>query len=302
VYQAERAGERVLLKVAHEGFEERLKREAGVLLALQKNKREHPVLPALVPAYLQADLATYPYGRAVLGGHTLHYIVLAPREGETLRGILLKDPQPWYQHAVWLTLSLADAVAMLHSNGLLHLCLSPEMVLVHRGLDGIPRPVLLDLGAVTPPERASTLWQRRFCFPAYRAPELLQATGGRVGAFSDVYGVALILHEMLSGGPAYPFRLRAEAEVVQNVLHASPAVANRPDLENVPRIIEQAISKNYRRRPPDILTLARDLQANVPPVPKEPQKRRVNWGVATAVSMAVLAIVLLLVLAAAVGG
>jgi serine/threonine protein kinase len=292
----------VLLKVAHEGAEERLQREATFLLALHKNKRPHPVLPTLLPAYLQADLETYPSGMAALRDRTMHYVVLADAEGEPLRDILLKDAQPWYRHAVWTVLSLADAIALMHASGLLHLALSPEMVLLRKDRDGIPRPLLLDLGAVTPPERTGSLWRPRFCFPAYRPPELLQSSGGRVGAFSDVYGLGLLLREMLAGRPTYPFRMRTETQIVQDVLHTSVQAVNRPDLELIPQIAERATSKDYRRRQPDMVTLAEELQARVPPVPKERKGRRINWGIVGIVSMALLAVVLLLLLAATASG
>jgi serine/threonine protein kinase len=302
VYRAERAGERVLLKVAHAGAEERLQREAAFLLALQKKKRHHPVLPTLLPAYAQADLGTYPSGMAALGKRTVHYMVLAHSEGEPMRDILLKDAQPWYRHVVWTVLSLADAIALMHANGLLHLTLSPEMVLLRRDRDGIPRPLLLDLGALTPPEKTAALWRHQFCFPAYRAPELLQPSGGRVGAFSDVYGLGLILHEMLAGGPRYPFRMRTEAQITQDVLVAPPRTMNRPDLDQIPQIAERAASKDYRRRQPDVATLAGELQASVPPVPKERKGRRVNWAIVGIVFAAALAVALLLLLAAIAGG
>jgi hypothetical protein len=77
---------------------------------------------------------------------------------------------------------------------------------------------------------------------------------------------------------------------------------NRPDLELIPQIAERATSKDYRRRQPDVVTLAGELQASVPSVPKERKGRRINWGIVGIVSMALLAVVLLLLLAATASG
>jgi serine/threonine protein kinase len=227
--------------------------------------------------------------------------VFAHVKGRTLRDLLLEDPQPWYRHAVWLTLALADAVTLMHQAGRLHLCLGPEMTLVRRDGNGVSRPVLLDLGAVTAPRDARLHWHRRLAFPACVAPELLQRRGGRVGAFTDVYGLGLILYEMLAGRPVYPFRLRAEAEITHDVLHSALTAVNRPDLKNIPKVVERAVSKDYRRRQPDVLALARELQVSVPPVPKERRESRLNWRTVGIVLAAALAVMVLLLLAASFG-
>ena len=68
LYEADRNGERVLLKVAHPGYQERLKREATFLAGVK-----HSMLPTLLPAYGQSDVKSYPYGKTVLQGNTLYY-------------------------------------------------------------------------------------------------------------------------------------------------------------------------------------------------------------------------------------
>jgi hypothetical protein len=95
--------------------------------------------------------------------------------------------------------------------------------------------------------------------------------------------------------------MRTETQIIQDVLHASPQTVNRPDLEQIPQIADRAASKDYRRRQPDVVTLAGELQANVPPVPKERKERRVNWAIVGIVVAAISAVVLLLLLAAAAG-
>lgn len=301
IYEAERGGEKVLLKVAHLGFEERLKRETNLLMQLQGRKIYHPALLKLLPAHAQADLKTYPYGKTVLKDRSMYFAVFEYAEGETLRGFLLKDPQPWYQHAGWLALGLADVVALMHQAQRLHLGLSPETVLVRYDKDYVPRPLLLDLGAVTSPENTYLNWRRSYVSPAYVAPELLQRDGGRVGAFSDVYGLSLILHEMLAGHPAYNFRLRSNEQVYHDVLNKPPSVMNRPDLKGIPEIVARGINRDYRRRQPNVLTMAREVQANLPPVPKEIKERRINWRTVGIVIAGVLAIAFLLVLALSLG-
>lgn len=302
VYEAERAGEKILLKVAHEGYQERLKREAALMLGIQNRKIKHPALPFLLGAYIQAKIDQYPYGKTSVNGEARYYIVFEHQAGESLRDILLNDPQPWYQHAVWLILEIADVLALMHKFGRLHLCLSPELVLVRLDREDIPRPLLLDLGSVTKPQETGAVWQNGFCFPAYQVPELIQENSNPVGAFSDVYGLGMTLFEMLEGDPAYPFRLRSNIEIRHDVLNKQPPAINRPDLKGIPEIASRAISKDVKGRQSDVLTFASELQRTVPKVPKERKERRVNWQILALILVGILAIILLLVMAAYLGG
>ncbi len=301
IYEAERTTEqgleKVLLKVAHDGHQERLKREAIFLMQLQQNKQFHPMLPTLLPAHTQADITQHPYGKTVFSEQTKYYCIFAHVEGDFLNNMLLKNPQPWYQHAGWIAISLADVIALMHQAQKLHLSLSPESILIRTDKSGTPRPVLMDLGSVSEPANIRQNWNRHYVPPAYIAPEMLGRAGGKVGPATDVYGLGLILHEMLAGRPAYSYRLRPDEDIYRDVLDAEPSRMNRADLKNVPQIANRAISKEYQTRQPDIVSFAQELLAVFPPVPKEPKERRINWRVLGVILGVTLAISLLIAMA-----
>ena len=123
LYKARRGASVVLLKVAHPGYEDKLKREALFLTG-----HTHPVLPQLLPALSGASPAEYPYGRTAARGRIVTFAVFDYVESQVLREFLDRDPQPWYLTTGWLVAGLADALAFLNDRGLLHLCLSPEAV------------------------------------------------------------------------------------------------------------------------------------------------------------------------------
>lgn len=294
IYVARRSEQKILLKIAHADCQERLKREAMLLMALAKVR--HPMLPVLLPAHELGSLKDYPYGKTVVKGDTKYYEVFEFVEGTPLRDMLLKNAQPYYQHVGWLTISLADVLALLHQSNRLHFSLCPEIILVRFDKLQVPRPVLLDLGLASDAGQLVQTWDRRFVLPAYTAPELIEMQG-KVGPATDVYGLGLLLYEMLAGRPAYEYRLQRDEVVYATVTAGQPAPLNRTDLRNVPQIAEKAVSKDYSSRQRDVISFARELQASFQRVPREKKEFQIPWRAIAIVVGTALAISLLVVLA-----
>ena len=291
IYQAKRGGKRILLKVANPGCEEKLRLEAKAFQALAKS-RHHPNLPVLLPADSQGSVDHQPYGWIVTGGQSRYYEVFEHIEGDILRNFLLKNAQPWYQHAGWIILSIADTVHYLHkTTGCVHLCLNPDAILVRHDRRGVPRPVLLDLGTGNLPQDAVRLWNDTYTLPAYTAPELLDpARKEGVGPAADVYGLGLLLYEMLAGRPAYPYHLVNEQILTQHILAGEFKPTGRIDLKNVPEITEKAIQRQPGERYPDVASFVNSLRPNFPPIPAERRPFQFNWRTALIVLGALLAI------------
>lgn len=292
IYIARRDDENVLLKVAHSGYEEKIKRESHVLQKILKT-RNHPALPVLLPAYKNTSVETYPYGKNAFEGKTRYYEVFKFVDGKMLRDALIYNAQPWYLEAGWITLTLADAILLLNQNQILNFCLSPDSILIRYDQKQIPHPILLDLGVACSPNELLQAWNPSFVHPAYIAPELI-AMKGKVGPPTEVYGIGLILFEMLAGFPAYNFTSKRDEDVYNAVLSVPPPSTGRIDLKNLPEIAEKAINKTYDYRQKDIIEFARQLQTNIPPVPVEKKPFKVNWRTVGIVMVALMAISLLL--------
>jgi serine/threonine protein kinase len=120
-------------------------------------------------------------------------VVLETLTGQTVSHLV--DPAPrriGAADAAWLGLHLVSAVHYLHGRGLLHLDLKPANVVAEAG-----RAVLIDLSVAAPPGRMRA-GRGTWC---YMAPE--QARGGDVGPPADVWGLGVVLYEVLAGEPAY---------------------------------------------------------------------------------------------------
>src|SRR5688572_30489233 len=211
VFEAEREEQPILLKVAHPGHEDALKQEPALLSRLVQANQ--PNLPVLLPAYRQGNIKSHPYGKAVFRGETRYYEVFQHIKGEFLRDLLHQNPQPWYQHAAWITLGVAQALSYLYKHdGGLHLNISPDVILISEDNNGTPIPVLLDMGMILKPQTVDETIMRQAAhhiMPSYIPPEVMQP-GTKLTETCDVYGLGLLLYEMLNGTPAYPYRLRRD--------------------------------------------------------------------------------------------
>ncbi len=295
VYHARRGEEEILLKIANVGCEEKLRFEAKTFLQLAKSG-QHPALPVLLPAHPQGNIESHPYGWTVINGRLKYYEVFQYADGTILRNLLLNNPQPWYQHAGWIILSVSDVIFYLHKAGKLHLCLNPDVILVRFDKKGIPRPILLDLGVGNSGQNIFEIWNSNYNLPAYTAPEIVDGHTG-VGPGSDVYGMGMLLYEMLAGRPAVEYHLKKDAAVIRGVLDGNFKPTGRIDLKNIPQIAEKSTNRQYDQRFKDVLTFAQALQPNFPPIPAERKPFKVNWRMIFIVIGSLLAISLLLLLA-----
>ncbi|MEL6615209.1 MAG: tetratricopeptide repeat protein, partial [Bacteroidota bacterium] len=120
---------------------------------------------------------------------------------------------------------VAHAVGYAHQNLVVHRDLKPSNVLVARGPDGRARPTLLDFGIAklldeSEPDLDQTRTGTWLLTPDYAAPE--QVSGGAITTATDVYGLGVVLYQLLAG--RRPVR----------VGRGSPAEIERAIVEGVP--------------------------------------------------------------------
>src|SRR5581483_11492193 len=243
VYDALHQGRPVFMKVAHPGprHRDRLIREASFLRSLRSDKKNrHPTLPKLQPPYVTTTLDQDAIGKTMLGSELLHYYLSDPIDGQSLHDLLLHQPQWWIHHVGWLCIELATTINTLHLKGLYHLGLTPSSVLVrfdHKPF--VPHILLCDLGIATDSENLATDWYPEIAPPAYIAPELLSDGRVPVGVRTDVYGLGLVLSEMLVGRPVFADPLASDAEVAAAVRRDERIAMTR--VEDVSPVAEIAL-------------------------------------------------------------
>jgi serine/threonine-protein kinase len=199
-------------------------------------------------------------------------LVMEYVDGETLGDLLARGAvEP--KRAVAIVRAVAEALEHAHANGIVHRDIKPGNVLL--GKDGSVK--LADLGIAKAVERTDITGTGTVLgTPAYMAPEQLE--GGDLGPAVDVYALATMSFEMLTGKRAR--RGRTAVEIAHQVVNEQPPDP-RESNPGLPRPAAQAIragmAKDPSERPASALALAEQLErgfAQAPATVKQPATTR----------------------------
>jgi formylglycine-generating enzyme required for sulfatase activity/tRNA A-37 threonylcarbamoyl transferase component Bud32 len=207
-------------------FRERFKREAQTVASL-----EHP---AIVPVYDFGEQDGQPY------------LVMRYMGGGSLREYLRSRAPLSLQEAAQILTRLAPALDKAHSAGIIHRDLKPANII----FDEEGNPYLSDFGIVKLAKAQEELTSTGAVVgtPAYMSPEQGRAEKELDGR-SDVYSLAVILFEMLTGQQPY----KADTPVGLMVAHINDPIPDlakvAPDLpQAAQRVIERGMAKNREAR------------------------------------------------------
>jgi serine/threonine protein kinase len=230
VYRAEhvRLGRPAALKLLSPGlgeadFSDRFLRESRLAASL-----DHP---SIVPVYDAGE------------EDGLLYIAMACVEGTDLKTLIKDEGALPLRRTLFILGQIASALDAAHARGLVHRDVKPANILVGPEDRAYPS----DFGAVK--ELASAGMTRTGAFVGtieYCAPE--QIEGGEVDARTDVYALACVLYETLTGTP--PFHRPSEVAVLNAHLHAPPPRLTKAAPE-VPSGLEHVIQKALSKSPLD---------------------------------------------------
>lgn len=136
-------------------------------------------------------------------GRVLSYLVMELVDGPDLRRTLKSGPLPPVSVAS-LGADLADALAYVHSQGVIHRDVKPANILLYpQDHDSRLYPKLTDFGIARMVEATvATAHGATIGTANYLSPE--QAQGGTVQPSTDVYSLGLVLLESLTGEKAFP--------------------------------------------------------------------------------------------------
>ncbi len=183
------------------------------------------------------------------------FVVFEYIEGQSLSD-LLRSEVVSHRRLAELLAQVAEALHYAHSRGLVHRDLKPPNLII----DIHGRPHVTDFGLAVHEEGVRALGRQIAGTAHYMAPEQVRGETHRLDSRTDVWGLGVVLYQMLTG--RLPFQGRERSHVFVEVVDRDP-IAPRGIDPSLPaeleRICLKCLSKRMSDRYPTALELATDL-------------------------------------------
>jgi class 3 adenylate cyclase/tetratricopeptide (TPR) repeat protein len=184
------------------------------------------------------------------------YVVSDFLDGPDL-GSWLKDNRPAWAEAARIAAAVADALAHVHAQLIVHRDVKPANIL----LTGDRTPVLVDFGLALDESQAGGSERGMVSgTPWYMSPEQAAGTAHRIDGRTDIYSLGVVLYELLTG--RVPFRATNPLELLRQVRDDEPQPP-RQLVRDISPELERACLKALAKRQQDRYTTADDFAADL---------------------------------------
>jgi serine/threonine-protein kinase len=208
-------------------------------------------------------------------GTGIVYVVMPFVEGEVLADRTFRMGYLPLEQVIPFVTQIADGLHVAHELGIVHRDLKPENVIISRRPDGSEYAVVMDFG-LAKERRSSTELEKLTATgivlgtPEFMSPEQLR--GKPLDGRSDVYSLALMTFEMLTG--KLPFDGSSQQELMIARLRSDPIPLRkvRPELK-YPTAVERVLLKGLARDPEQRYSSAPAFAAALAAAPESTQSR-----------------------------
>ncbi len=204
-------------------------------------------------------ITIYDFGEAE---HGLLYLAMEFIDGKQLTDLLEQEGVIGIERTVHITSQIAEALTSAHALGIIHRDLKPDNIMITRKVDNTDYVKVLDFGIAKTmaDDGAENVTKTGFVLgtPAYMSPE--QLTGESLDARSDVYSLAIIVYEMLSG--QLPFEGdNLQAKMIKRLM--TDPIRLRDVMPSVTDSVERAVmaglAREREKRTPTVQAFAASL-------------------------------------------
>jgi serine/threonine-protein kinase len=241
VYLAEhvKMGRKVALKVMNPGMHQdpdaiaRFNREAK-----NASQLNHPNVCAI-----------YDFGETPEG---MIYLAMEFIEGSSLSGIIEKNGALTPPRAASIVHQAADALQVAHDYGIVHRDLKPDNIMITKARDGGDQVKVVDFGiakASSSDAQKVTKTGLVVGTPEYMSPE--QLAGDKLDGRSDIYSLALVAFNCLTGTLPFPSNSAQEAMIMRLTDAPKRLDEMKPDVawpEELQAVMDKALARDADER------------------------------------------------------
>jgi eukaryotic-like serine/threonine-protein kinase len=183
-----------------------------------------------------------------LGVEGQTHLLMEYLDGPTLRDFIRSRPRKRMSlsDAMRVAIHIGGALDHIHHRGFVYLDVKPSNIIIFDG-----RPILFDVGTVQKQKKL----KEAIGTDDFMAPE--QCSKGRVGAYTDVFGLGVTLYKMLTG--KLPFTGYSKKNPHPQLIR--DPVPLKKHLPNAPASLDQLVLACLNRDPKQRPTLAELLPA-----------------------------------------
>ena len=239
----------VVVKVLHESSApglERMKQEFRLL-----SKLAHPAFARVYAAGI------IPGGRP--------YLVMEWVDGDTIESLIQRSGRIPLADAIVVARALAEGLARVHDAGYVHRDVKPSNVMIPRGSSGpeFSRAKLMDFGVLGEllghGQSRLTMTGMVVGTPRYMSPEQIQ--GLPQSTATDVYGLALLLTEMVYGRLPFEEEGGTAIALMVRVVQTDPVLPDDPAVpEELRALLARSLSRDPTHRPADGAAFGAELE------------------------------------------